>query len=647
MGSYSCSRELGRRASAAGPTELRAPNTLIPGKFVALLCVVLMSCTQPMGPGIPRNDAIESAVRVIQWPSVDSPPLQSRKFSDFVIDMRSTSQVEQTIRGALLYLYATQIRDRPGVHSSSYDHCQPPLRTCKNVVLINLPGGSRYIETTGIAEDRPIRNVVGEWANTINFLPDRLGDADGETIVAVQDSNPFVTAAILYPLYFIDEQLLPEGERLAETMRSLAVASLAEYKRGHAYSFWSEMPGETSSAPKIGPSNLPIKYVQKLAEVLSGPLYPLWRISTPHLDVHVEAWVRQALNRAENPYGFDAIFNIPNDADDTAIVVAMQKIHSVLQPRDHITPDVSALRVLTRFRDRGRVEREMRTAWSGHTDTGAFLTWLRDENLETFSAAEKGIIPLGANNIDCVINANVLFSLALNDASQWTGFEDAKKILVNVVRTRAWTGACNLYYPQLMLFPYALTRAYREGRLFHDPEMRGAMGILLRDILSLQQNDGSFPGGKDKTRDLSTALAANALLNIGGTIAQDEGLFNAYQSAVGKAIRFLVSARQSQQLIFSDFDRPRAASSVENAGYHWRSGLFFAGSFGGLAQWRSEAYSTAVVLEALVKFVLAYDLDNATLLSGRRLQIESYGIQKLSRFSGPLDRRDAARVPAP
>ncbi|MDZ7602014.1 MAG: hypothetical protein U1A06_11645 [Hoeflea sp.] len=506
--------------------------------------------------------------------------------------------MERSIRGALRYLDDTQIRDRPGLHSSLHDYCDPQLRSCA----------------------RFRANVLGEWSSIIYFLPDRLGD--GVTRLSYQDSNAFVTASILFPLYFIDDHRLPENERLATRMRSLAAASLAEYKRGEAYNFWVELNGETSAAFKTGPMNLPIRQVQFGAVLISYPLYPVWKLVSVGLDVGVDAWIRTVLNPVRNPHGFDSVFNIPNDADDTAKVVAIQKLHNVFQPGDRVAPDRAALKSLTRHRDVGRVKGDKRNAGMGSGGTGAFLTWLKDENLETFAAPEEGIIPLGVNNVDCVVNANALFSLALNDARDWPGFDESSKMLAGVARTRAWTNGCALYYPQLMMLPYALSRAYREGSLFSDPSLREAMGILLQDLLEMQRSDGSFPGGKDKTRHLSTALATSALLNIGGAIARDRDLFDAYQAAIAKAVRYLVSSRRQHRLAFSGKAGSPEAVPVDRPAYKWDPGLFFTGSYGDLAHWRSEAYTTAMVLEALVKFELAYDLDQSTLLAGRRLRLE-------------------------
>lgn len=592
--------------------------------WAAAALLTLMSCTQPQnasetndaGPSAAATPA-RSGVVTIQWPHAGPPPLSSRRFTDFVIDARAAPEIAHAINGALLYLHATQIRDRPGELSSLYDHCQPPLRTCEEVVLVNRLGGRGYREVTGLVGNDRIRNEVGEWANTIHFLPERLGDAGGESLLAVQDSNPFVTAGILYPLYFLDDTSLPPRARLTEPMRSLAVASLAGYRRGEAYNFWRERPGETSPASRTGPVNLPVRRIETLAKLLMGPLNPLWKVATAGQDIKPDGWVRRVLNREENPYGFDAAFNIPNDADDTAIVVATQKLHSLLQPRDGITPDMAALRVLPRFRDVGRTKHADYGDWTGGRATGAFLTWLKDENLDTFSEPEQGILPLGVNNVVCVVNANALFSLALNDATGWAGFGDARRMLVDVVHARAWVDECDLYYPQLMMLPYALSRAVRDGGMMHDPALRAALGVLLGDLLKMQCDDGSFPGGKDRTSELSTALAASALLNIGAGIAQDAGLFNAHQRAVSRAIGYLMASRQPRALALSG-----VAGEDRVEGFAWRAGLFFAGADGTLAQWRSEPYSTAIALEALVKFALGHDLTTATVMTGPRWRID-------------------------
>lgn len=601
---------------------------------VALVGVLAVSCAQPGRDAgtvywreAPRASALgtDAAVTAIQWPHIGAAPLSDPRFVRFVREARATPDVGRTIAGALRYLDDTQIRDRAGRHSSHFDTCAPDGDGCSSVILLNtLTRG--YVERDSQSLGISIRNVAGEWANTIHVLPDVLGDADGEVGIAIQDSNVFVTAGVLYPLYFLDEQRLPPEARLAARTRSLGVASLARYRRGPAYSFWTEIPGETSPAPRTGPLNLPIHSVRRLAAALSGPLFPLWSLVTAGLNVNVEDWVRLVLDETRNPLGFDAIFNLPNDADDTALVVALQRLHSRLQPGDGVHPDLPALHTLTRYRDTGRQQRDPRNLAAGAVDSGAFLTWLTDEERGVFSAPEAGVIPLAVNNVDCVVNANALFSLSINGGRGWAGYAPARDFLLSAVRSGAWADSCVLYYPQLMMLPYTLSRAYREGGMTADPVMRAAMGQLLRDLLRLQQDDGGFPGGGDPTRDLSTALATSALLNIGAAVAPENGLFNAYQHAVARGVRYLLDHRRDHPLGFAP-PGSTGEGPYGNRGYRWGSGVLFAGSYGDLAHWRSEAYSTAIALEALIKFALAYDLTGATLLGGGRLQVGPDGIE--------------------
>ena len=59
-------------------------------------------------------------------------------------------------------------------------------------------------------------------------------------------------------------------------------------------------------------------------------------------------------------------------------------------------------------------------------------------------------------------------------------------------------------------------------------------------------------------------------------------------------------------------------------GVRWDSGLFFSASFWDLAHWRSEPFAQAMILEAFVKYMLAYDAGGTTIMSGRRLHIKQY-----------------------
>ena len=66
------------------------------------------------------------------------------------------------------------------------------------------------------------------------------------------------------------------------------------------------------------------------------------------------------------------------------------------------------------------------------------------------------------------------------------------------------------------------------------------------------------------------------------------------------------------------------ANSKKGQGLKWQEGLFFAGDPQNYAQWCSEAYTTAMSLEALAKYAMAYDKGGVDIMNGRRINIEQY-----------------------
>jgi hypothetical protein len=523
--------------------------------------------------------------------------------------------VREAIMGALLYLDDTQIRERPGLWSPLYDACSG------DGCLPTLPGAA-----TALPLPLPFsRNVAGEWANIIHIGPRLLGALSPEqrSLIQIQDSNMFMVAAISYPLYLIDESSLDPGQRIAETLRASAHQTIAGYKRGTAYAFWPQLPGSSSPAPRVGPLNVPMifangtRLIELIPEEASGPA------ST------AREWMEAALDEERNPYGVDAFANIPNDADDSATAVVSQWLHHRYDQGP--PPGAETLQELLAWRDLGRTLQDGRDGWKG-LNSGAFLTWLKDENDALFATPQTGVIPLGVNNVDCVVNANVLLAMALNGQHGEHAVRSTVTVLHRAVQERAWE-ACGLYYPQRMMFPYALSRAHRDGR-FADAQMVDAMRILVQDLLSEQQAvaaqhgylAGAFSGGADPSYDLATALGLSALLNIGADIADEAGVGEAYGEGVEAAVAFLVRRQQRSPIRFHDtFNRegnPRLRCF--DSGRRWTPGVYFAASSWDLAQWKSEAFAVAMVLEALLKYTLAYDLGGVDIQQGRRVRVLRY-----------------------
>ncbi|HBC74171.1 MAG: hypothetical protein A2008_01480 [Candidatus Wallbacteria bacterium GWC2_49_35] len=543
------------------------------------------------------------------------------------------ANLKRAVLGLLVYFDDTQVRNRPGTKSSVFD-ASDAGEGCDGKVELNVPLLNKALSLPAIPPIK-VRNVEGEWWSTVHFLPKKIG-FKGKSMIAIPDSNLFVPAFVVYPLFLLRENL-PAADRHIAKMLKHAWNINERYKRGDAYNFWLKPSGQTVYT---APYNIPIeKAVLPLAKAYINPkLAFFWKGFAKGLNVPPSDWVIRCLDENENQSGASALFNIPNDSDDSSTALAIQQIRGQLKGAysddafflvpGNFAVDNGVMDVILKYRDTARDPKfeDGRDAWKG-VESGAYLTWLRDEKEPTFSEPERGIIPLGKNNVDIVVNSNVLLMLGLTGNKRAPGYNEAVSLLTKAVFKKVWPAA-GLYYPQYMIFPYTVTRAYRDGG---NDALRPAMKKLVHDLIDEQRmysktgNDkvGAFPGGEDKTDYLSTALGLISLLNIGADIAYEEGLLNDYNFAVESAVAYLLNTAKKYRV-----KNPETFGAGEKDrdlyGVRWDSGLFFSASFWDLAHWRSEPFAQAMILEAFVKYMLAYDAGGTTIMSGRRLHIKQY-----------------------
>jgi hypothetical protein len=211
------------------------------------------------------------------------------------------------------------------------------------------------------------------------------------------------------------------------------------------------------------------------------------------------------------------------------------------------------------------------------------------------------------------------------------GFDETVGLVAKAINDKAWP-RCGLYYPQDKIFPYAASRAFREGNI-NDSRLEDAMARLAQDLIADQASvrlkvpgqAGAFSGGADKSYHLATALAVSSLLNIGVEIAEKYGFLASYKRAIQDGVTYLIRERVAHKVLFSETlvnPAESHSSSGPRYGYRWTSGLFFSASAWDLAQWRSEAYTVAMVMEALTKYMLAYELSQQSLVSDLKVTIK-------------------------
>jgi hypothetical protein len=545
----------------------------------------------------------------------------------------NNANLKRALLGILIYLDDTQVRNRPGRRSSVFDSSDSG-DGCDGKVEMNIPYLKKTLNLPALPPIK-VRNVEGEWWSTVHFVPKKFGHK-GKSMVAIPDSNLFVPAFVVYPLFLFRENMAAPGRHIAKMLKN-AWNIDEKYKRGDAYNFWLR---PDPAAFYTAPYNIPIdKAVAPLAKSYINPkLAFFWKAFAKGLNVPSTEWVMRCLDPVENPGGASALFNIPNDSDDSSTALALQIIRGQLKnayPDDafftvdsNFKIDSAVCDVILNFRDINRDPRyeDGRDNWKG-AGSGAFLTWLRDEKEPTFSQPERGIIPLGKNNVDVVVNSNVLLMLGLLNNKTAAGYNETIALLTKAVLQKVWPAA-GLYYPQNMIFPYTVTRAYRDG---NNDALRPAMKKLLRDLINEQKmysktshsKAGAFPGGEDMTDYLSTALGLISLLNIGADIAAEEAALDDYNRAVESAVKYLLDTAKKYKVKNAEtFDAGEKDRDLY--GVRWDSGLFFSASFWDLAHWRSEPFAQAMILEALTKYLLAYDAGGTNITSGRKLHIKQY-----------------------
>tara|TARA_Y100000310_G_scaffold148238_1_gene147489 strand:- start:4095 stop:5120 length:1026 start_codon:yes stop_codon:yes gene_type:complete len=157
------------------------------------------------------------------------------------------------------------------------------------------------------------------------------------------------------------------------------------------------------------------------------------------------------------------------------------------------------------------------------------------------------------NDVDCAVNTNVLLYLGENDAEVCSYINNAIEKDED----------CSIYYPDKFSLYYMVSRAFMNNiSCFNENK-----NIIIERVLSKQEDDGSFGN------PLQTALAVNTLINYGYT-----------ETEIDHAIGYLVKH--------------------QNNNGSWPKEIFFIGAYFEDINFGSEELTTAIVVEALNKYIL-------------------------------------------
>ncbi|HOW24751.1 MAG TPA: hypothetical protein PK711_03705 [Bacteroidales bacterium] len=513
------------------------------------------------------------------------------------------------VLGGLVYLYDSHVHNASNYSGSSLDYLIS-TREAKRFLPRFAAGFRRFLGKYMVRE----RHLQGTWPAHIHLLVNEK-KTHASPLIVVADYNLMTTASTAFSLLLFEDRFLPRELRFVGSMLGNASGAIRGFRRDEAYNFWITHDNKHPSYSCSAPLNIPLSLV-----AFRRVLYKyarLFGLKNYSERLRLGRWVFACFDKQINPSGRAAVFNIPNDADNTSMAAGFQILYHQWLGKSCPSDDIRPLDLLALHRDLNRFITDQSSEFIAE-ETGTFLTWFRDEHLPIFTNPEKGIIPLGVNNVDLIINANALFALSLAKKTSYPGFAEAIRFIADLIIQKSWQHASH-YYPENYVFPYALSRAWRDSGI-RDPELDAVIPQLMVQTLD---ELGSPEGLLFKATHRRTAkpdgfvhqiaLALITLLNLGRATAESQGLAEQYDGMVESAVQVILLDRKITKPRQKETHKLFTGLTMN----FWDSGILYSSSLHQLAHWRSHAQTTALVLEAFAKYILAYDLFGNGFLSNR------------------------------
>lgn len=406
----------------------------------------------------------------------------------------------------------------------------------------------RFLWNTQVREDEftPGRmDYAGNWRQCFS-RPDT-----GER---VRDISPFMPAFAHHALSLVNEQT---QDVLGLTQRDI---DDARAMRQRAIAFMMRFAGD-ADGPEAGTFGFWPPFMFQW--------FPGVRVQEAIFTAAIDGPEFAGTRTPANFPAFPRLFAVHPDADVTATTYAALLDHAVLDGGAVVTEDHS--RLFADWLDDGVRPQRHEQPWIPRP-SGAFLTWLQ------YGASGATRPP---NDVDLPVNANVLYALGRFNRLDAPGAAEAiawinDAVTVHNVHLTA-PDVLSLYYPDNLSLHYFVTRAWREGGV---TDLSPAVEALVDDLLNTAQVDGAGRVFWDRGAPvLNTAFAALALINA-----------DAGDDLIAPAIEFLI-----------------AHQNADTGG--WPAELFFIGELeeGVRAEWSSAAFTTAMVLEALVRAGIGHE----------------------------------------
>ncbi|WP_375580492.1 hypothetical protein ABWH96_05510 [Marivirga tractuosa] len=428
--------------------------------------------------------------------------------------------------------------------------------------LNHIDKGLSYLESAQQKESDSIFKYKGEWETqmSMNFWFPLLGRENSS-----YDSNCFSVATIHNILANIYLEY-PEYRKIPP-MLDMAFDRIMNYQSDGTFNFWNLLPPKKAH-----------RFFEKETDEL----------------------VRRPNNFPLKIKFMHKAANVANDADDTAAGLLAIYLRNKINGNQIPDSLKDIHNIFDEYTDSNRNNRLWYNFWQKQgSESGAYLTWLADEHkfsknwnpvqeffhLGTFYLpiskmyphAYQPYIPYGSNDLDPVVNANILRVLSKYNNDRSHSAEKSIQFIEDEIIKENYEYAAT-YYPNKYHLPYYISKAYK-----NDVKGLGESSKLIEEfVIREYKENGSWSSrGIINNGDSlqSTILAVNALLNISG-----------------------IRSEKSQAIILDGLDYIFSKGIKHDGKIFWKGGVFFSGGtlVRHVLHWKSDAVTTAMVLEALI-----------------------------------------------